>query len=177
MAKHCLRGWALAALLPGIAGCDTFFNSFPTDALTFTLVNQSASKYVSPNPGLCPQGLTVEPHSFLAERPLLSPGESVTMSTAQIDATGGRCADADPSFMFGLCGWNHGADPQNMTSCAQRYGGQIGHQFNCGDTIIMRWTDQGSPDGTWTTEVRSAPGNAAPTAEFQLMESGGSCSL
>ncbi len=180
MAKVLCRGMMLGIVLIGIAGCDTFPNYFlmgSPDEVTVYLVNQSTSKYVSPNPGLCPQGLEAAGHSFLDDRPMLAPGQMVSVTTRQIDPTRGDCSNADPTFMLGLCGWNHGDDPQNLTACTQRYGGQIGYQFQCGDTVILRWTDEGSPDGTWTSDVITAPGNAAPSAAFQLMESSGSCTL
>lgn len=161
-------------------GCTDAFNLLPIfDSASVKLIihNDSATKHVSPNPGLCPQGLEVQTHSFLENPPVLAPGASVTITTLDIGGFDGLCADADPSFMVGFCGWKFGEDPNNLSACTEQYGGQIGYQFHCGDTLIMRWTDSGGTNGTWTTEVQPAMGNPAPTMEFQVMEGTGGCQL
>lgn len=168
---------AMSLVLVG-AGCEGLLLLLPpidAASVKLVLINDSATKYVSPNPGLCPQGLDTGPHSYLASRPLLAPGARVTITTFQLAGFDGLCVDADPSFMIGLCGWHHGDDPANLTQCSNQYGGQIGYQFHCGDTVILRWTDEGGPDGTWTSEVVSATGTAPPMMAFQLMPGGGQC--
>lgn len=176
MTRKTLACASLLALLA--AGCTELFSLIPLfqDAsVKLVIHNDSATRYVSPNPGLCPQGLEVQTHSFLAERPVISPGGSVTITTLDIGGLDGLCADADPSFMVGFCGWQHGEDPDSLSACTLQYGGQIGFQFNCGDTIVLRWTDEGGPDGIWTSEVIPQTGNPAPQMPFQLMEGGGAC--
>lgn len=165
---------ALAALS---FGCVELLCLLPLDGASVKLIlmNDSASRYVAPNPGLCPQGLDAGGHSFLPTRPVIAPGQSVTYSTFEIGGLSGLCSSADPTFMVGLCGWHHGEDPNNLAQCSQRYGGQIGFQFSCGDTVILRWTDEGGVDGVWTSDVQPAAGNPMPTMSFQSMDSGGMC--
>ncbi len=168
---------ALSLILVGTS-CEGLLQLLPQidgASVKLILINDSATKHVSPNPGLCPQGLDVQTHAFLDPRPLLAPGERIAVSTFQLAGFDGLCSDADPSFMIGLCGWHHGEDPANLTQCTEQYGGQIGFQFHCGDTVILRWTDEGGPDGTWTSEVVPATGNAPPMMAFQLMPGGGQC--
>jgi hypothetical protein len=164
------------------AGCTDLLNLFSLAGLDaqqgvrIYLVNSSTSKFVSPNPGLCPQGIENQGHSFLSESPVIAPGQAVTYTTVQIGGDTGVCASADPSFMIGLCGWRFGVDSANLSQCTQKFGGQINVQFQCGDTVILRWTDGGGENGTWSSEVLTAPGNAAPTMAFQTIDGGGSCS-
>jgi hypothetical protein len=139
------------------------------------LVNESATKYVSPNLGLCPQGLETLPHSFLSAPPVIGPGQTISYTTRELAGLAGDCAAASPDFMVGLCGWRYGDSPDALTHFDQKYGGQIGYQFNCGDTVILRWTDAGPACGTWSSEVLTRPGNDAPTADFQQILTGGSC--
>jgi len=141
------------------------------------LINESASKFVCPNPGLCPQGLTTGAHHFLDSPPMLAPGEAVSYTTRQLGGADGVCTGDRPDFMVGLCGWNYGDSPDQMNTMAKQYGGQIGFQFNCGDTVILRWNDAGPAGGTWTSEVLTAPGNKPATMDFQEMgaPAGGSC--
>ena len=140
------------------------------------LVNDSATYTVSPKPGLCPQGLENLPHYFAVESPLLAPGESISYTTVQLAGLEGYCAGLD-NFMIGLCGWKFGTDPAALTSCSDRYGGAIGVQFNCGDTVILRWTDMGGANGVWTSEILPAQGNPVPTTAFQPLPppEGGTC--
>ena len=166
-------------LLP--AGCmlgimDLLGGCQPHSYIRLWLVNDSKTKYVSPHPGLCPQGLTTLPHYFVDQRPVLAPGESKSYTTVEMAGAEGLCVNR-PDFMIGLCGWNYGDDPANLTGCSDRYGGQIGYQFNCGDTVILHWTDSGAATGTWTSEVLPANGNPAPSAPFQMLPppEGGTC--
>ena len=48
------------------------------------------------------------------------------------------------------------------------YMGVIGVQFNCGDTIELRWSNcaTGGGEGTWTSTVIPAAGNPQPTEAF-----------
>ncbi|MEK6643556.1 MAG: hypothetical protein AAB385_05695 [Planctomycetota bacterium] len=139
------------------------------------LVNGSSTRFVAPNLGLCPQGLETLPHNFVTEPPVIGPGQSVSYTTRQLAGASGDCSSASPSFMVGLCGWSYGNAADSLTRFDQKYGGQIGMQFNCGDTVILRWTDGGPDCGTWSSEVLSAPGNTVPTAQFQQIATGGSC--
>ena len=140
------------------------------------LVNTSSSRFVSPNIGLCPQGLANQPHNFLEAPPMLGPGESISYTTRQIGGADGVCTNASAQFMVGLCGWTYGPTAEDQTRQDQKFGGQIGYQFNCGDTVILRWADGGPACGTWTSEVLTAPGNTPATAPFQLIDTGGTCS-
>jgi hypothetical protein len=142
------------------------------------LVNESENLYLSPNPGLCSQGLTAGPHRFLEVRPILAPAEAVSYTTRQIGGAEGVCTGERPDFMVGLCGWSFGSSPDQMTEINVQYGGQIGHQFNCGDTVILRWVDAGPAGGAWSSECLTAPGNMPATMEFQSISlpQGASCS-
>lgn len=146
------------------------------DVVRVYLVNTSTSKYVSPNPGICPQGIeATTSHRFLDEPPIIEPGRAVSYTTQQIAGSGGVCANADPSFSVGLCGWKYGDSPDNLTLQAEKFGGQIGYQFGCGDTVILRWADTGPACGTWSSEVMTAPNNPLPTAPFMTIGTGGVC--
>lgn len=161
-------------------GCDTqWIPPFGGDgaAVRLYLVNTSANKFVSPNPGICPQGIEESTtHRFLAEPPVIGPGEAVTYTTWQIAGANGLCKNADANFSVGLCGWKFGDSVDNLTLQAEKFGGQIGYQFNCGDTVILRWSDSGPACGTWTSEVLSAPGNVTPSMPFMTIGTGGVCS-
>lgn len=139
------------------------------------LVNESTAKFVSPNLGLCPQGLETLPHSFVTTPPIIAPGQAVSYTTRELAGTAGDCSAASPDFMVGLCGWSYGDSAESLTRFDMKYGGQIGMMFNCGDTVILRWTDGGADCGTWSSEVLTRPGNATPTVEFQQILTGGSC--
>jgi len=161
-----------AVLIAGCTGDLVIPRLSPSDYLRVYLVNESTSKYLSPNPGLCAEGLESGTKRFLDTPPILAPGETATYTTIEIGGLNGICSGDTPQFMFGLCGWKHGASADELTPCSRMYGGQIGFQFECGDTVILRWTDVGDPDGTWTSEVLSAPGNRPPVADFQYIEGG-----
>lgn len=178
MAKRFVGATILLATIS--AGCMELTNLIPqigAASVKLVIYNDSTSKFVSPKPGLCPQGLEVQTHSFLANPPVIAPGGSATVTTLDIGGLDGICIASDPSFMVGFCGWKFGEDPNNLAACTQQYGGQIGFQFNCGDTLIMRWTDTGGESGTWTTQVQPAAGNPTPTQQFQVLPTAGSCQL
>lgn len=131
------------------------------------LANDSATQYVAPNIGICPNGMASQPHHFVATPPVLGPGEEVTYTSCQIAGSDGNCLTFATDFAIGLCGWQYGAAADNLESATKRFGGQIGTQFNCGDTVTLRWSDAGDTGGTWTSEVQPATGNPTPTADFQ----------
>lgn len=175
-------GFYLIALFSmiAVAGCGVFprlHGAFEQSFVRIYLVNTSTTKYVSPNPGLCPQGLQNLPHFFVRTPPLLAPGESVAITTVELAGPRGVCCGNPTDFMIGLCGWKYGTDPNALASCADRYGGLIGAQFNCGDTVILRWTDTGADIGTWSSEVLPARGNPVTTQPFMALPppEGGSC--
>jgi hypothetical protein len=173
---------ALSVVVLGLAGCTdqmaaqlASLQASNTNALRVYLVNKSTTKFVSPKLGLCSTGLDNLPHDFIQDPPVLAPGQAVSYSSLQISSDRGNCSTAGDQFMIGLCGWKYGDSATNLTSYPQRYGGQIGFQFQCGDTIILRWNDGGPDCGAWTSEVLTAPGNAAPTADFQLIDGISTC--
>lgn len=131
------------------------------------LVNASADQYVAPNVGVCPNGMAAAPHYFAYPTPMLGPGEEITYTSRQIAGIDGDCGTYSTNFAVGLCGWQYGASPDALSSATRRFGGQIGFQFHCGDTITLRWTETGEGGGTWTSEVEPAAGNPTPTVEFQ----------
>lgn len=133
------------------------------------LENTSATEYVAPNVGVCPNGMAQPPHYFLEPPPVLGPGQSFTFTTTQLAGFDGNCATFATDFMIGLCGWQYGPAAADLAATTQRFGGQIGFQFRCGDTVILRWTDAGAAEGTWSSEVVSGPGNEPPTADFQSL--------
>lgn len=140
------------------------------------LVNTSTNKFVSPNPGICPQGIEESTsHRFLDAPPVLAPGTAVSYTTWQIAGFDGLCGDADPTFAVGLCGWKFGDAADQLELQPEKFGGQIGYQFACGDTVILRWSDSGPACGTWTSEVLTAPGNAPPSMAFMTIGTGGVC--
>jgi hypothetical protein len=153
------------------AGCVDFTplcSSLDDSSVRVYLINDSNSFLVSPKLGVCPNGLSTEPHFFI-DPPVLRPGEVARYTTRQIAGTQGDCSEAGSAFSIGLCGWGFGSCSCSMTQIAKRYGGQIGTQFHCGDTILLRWTDAGETGGTWTSEVLPATGNEPPTADFQII--------
>ncbi len=140
-----------------------------TSTVTVKLINDSSTDTVAPNLGFCPNGMANQPHYFVSTPPVLGPGEEITYTACQIAGGYGNCDTYSTDFMVGLCGWQYGASAENLTATANRFGGQIGAQFFCGDTVTLRWTDTGATGGTWTSEVATATGNAAPTADFQAL--------
>jgi len=131
------------------------------------LINDSVTQYVAPNLGVCPNGMASTPHYFVTPTPVIAPGREATYTTRQIAGADGSCSAAATDLEIGLCGWEHGASEAELTSVGTRFGGKIGFQFGCGDTVILRWSDAGGDDGTWTSEVEPAAGNDTPTADFQ----------
>jgi len=172
-----LFGIAILLVFSGGCGWEGLFGGPDAGAtVRLYLVNSSTAKFVSPNPGICPQGIgDSSSHRFLEERPVIGPGEAVSYTTWEIAGENGICREADASFSVGLCGWKYGDAADSLETQAQKYGGQIGVQFNCGDTVILRWSDSGPACGTWTSEVLTAPGNAAPTMAFMVIDDGGVC--
>jgi len=167
-----LVGWVGVAVIVVMTGCFDFTGICgrqDESSVRIYLVNDSTTHVVAPKLGVCPVGMTTEPHYFVDPIPNIQPGESVVYTTRQIAGNHGVCTNADPAFSIGLCGWSYGTCTCAMTHVAQKFGGQIGFQFNCGDTIILRWTDTGGAGGTWTSEGLTAAGNAAPTADFQIV--------
>ena len=131
------------------------------------LVNDSETKYVAPNLRVCPNGMANDPHHMVTPPPVLAPGEQTAYTSAEIAGSDGDCLVFATDFMIGLCGWAHGPSGDDLSTAATRYGGQIGFQFSCGDTVILRWSGEGTNGGTWTSEVQPAAGNEPPSAEFQ----------
>lgn len=179
MKKHVLIVLAgLVAILLLTGGCtEQWFSLFASDpgSVRVYLVNTSASRLVAGNLGLCSLGLENQPHRFIEQPPVLAPGESYALTTRQIGGAEGDCTNASPQFMIGLCGWRFGDTVESLQLQDQKFGGQIGYQFHCGDTVILRWADGGPDCGTWASEVLSAPGNPQPSQPFQTIETGGSC--
>jgi len=134
-----------------------------------TLVNGSTTQLVVPNIGVCPNGMENEPHHFVATPPVLAPGEEITYTACQLAGADGNCFTFDTAFSIGLCGWSYGPSEDELSGTRTRFGGQIGMQFNCGDTIILRWTETENAWGAWSSEVVPAPDNDPPAAEFQVM--------
>lgn len=168
---------ALAAVLGACGAFPHGLDRFERGFVRIYLVNTSTTKFVAPNPGLCPEGLQNLPHFFVRTPPLLAPGESVSISTLELAGPRGACCGDPADFMIGLCGWKYGTDPDNLATCADRYGGALGMQFRCGDTVILRWTDVGAEIGVWSSEVLTARGNAPTTQPFMALPppEGGSC--
>jgi len=179
MKKHVLIVLAgLVAILLLTGGCtEQWFSLFASDpgSVRVYLVNTSASRLVAGNLGLCSLGLENQPHRFIEQPPVLAPGESYAFTARQIGGAKGDCTNASPQFMIGLCGWRFGDTVESLQLQDQKFGGQIGYQFHCGDTVILRWADGGPDCGTWASEVLSAPGNPQPSQPFQTIETGGSC--
>jgi hypothetical protein len=157
----------VAAAAWHISGCVPFV---PSGGLSVTvyLVNTSASKYLAPKLGVCPNGLFLPPHYFVDPVPVIAPGETISYTADAIAGSEGFCTSAGSNFSIGLCQWGSGTDPNTLTTTQGPYGGQIGVQFHCGDTVILRWSDAGA-GGIWSSEVLLAPGNLPPTAPFLIM--------
>ena len=158
----------LAGLTAG--GCPNWLDQLGPDPLVqIKVVNDSAAQIVSPIIAVCPNGIENQPHYF-STPPVLAPGESITYTTQQIAATDGNCETFGTAFMLGVCSWEFGTAADNLAPAAnQRFGGQIGFQFQCGDTVILHWLDTDATGGSWTAEVVPAIGNPAPTAPFQSL--------
>ena len=168
-------GLALALIvLPAVAGCPGLWPVTPPtgdETVQVRLINDSATQYVAPNLGVCPNGMANQPHHFVETPPVLAPGEEITYSAGELAGSGGNCVTFATDFMVGLCGWLYGADGEELDSVERRFGGQIGFQFSCGDTIILRWSEAGEDEsGTWTSEVEPAAGNDPPEVPFQELE-------
>jgi hypothetical protein len=160
----------LTGLVVGTAGCTDLFPlpGCGDDArVQIKLINDSTSRYVAPNLGICPNGMASQPHHFVKPAPLLAPGQEVTYTSCQIAGSDGSCTTFSSEFSIGLCGWQYGPSEDELTSALRRFGGQIGTQFGCGDTVILRWSDNDAGGGSWTSEVEPASGNNPPAADFQ----------
>jgi hypothetical protein len=159
------------AVLAGLAaGCPDLLDQLvPQPLVRIKVVNDSAAQFVSPNIAVCPNGIEIPPHYFVQPPPVLGPGASVTYTTQEVaGSTDGNCQTFDTNFMLGVCTWDFGAAADNLAPAAdQRFGGQIGFQFHCGDTVILHWLDTDETGGSWTAEVVPAPGNPPPNAPFQ----------
>jgi hypothetical protein len=168
-----VRQWTLVVLVVSgtllCGGCPFQPQPDPATIVRIKLVNDSQAQYVQPHLRVCPLGMATDPHYPLANPPILAPGQSATYTTAQIAGDDGNCQTFSTDFMLGLCGWGYGTNRNNLSDTGQRYGGQIGYQFWCGDTVILHWTDDGGP-GIWTSEVQSAVGNEPPVAPFQSLQ-------
>jgi hypothetical protein len=160
-------GVACAAALSG-STCLQLLTPCTEDAMvTVRLINDSATQSVSPNLGFCPNGMANVPHHFVSSPPVLGPGEEATYTSCEVAGSFGNCRSFGADFAIGLCGWRYGADQAQLTQASRRFGGQITHQFNCGDTVILRWTDAGDSGGAWASEVQAGAGNTQPGAAFQ----------
>jgi hypothetical protein len=150
------------ALLEALAGKDPF--------VRIKVVNDSVRQTVSPNIAVCPNGIENDPHHFVQTPPVLGPGESISYTTEEIAGTDGNCQTFATNFALGVCSWQFGSSRETLAPAAsQRFGGQIGVQFQCGDTVILHWLDTDETGGSWTAEVITATGNQPPSAEFQLL--------
>jgi hypothetical protein len=149
-------------------GCLERFNPNADDeaSVRVTLVNGSSTQYVSPNLGVCPMGMATPPHYFVTPAPVLAPGQQITYSTDQIAGASGNCQTFATDFTIGLCGYSYGASAEGLTAIEGPYRGIIGTHFNCGDTVVLTWSDAGSAQGSWTSEVQPAAGNPTPTEAF-----------
>lgn len=163
---------AITLCAAAVSGSDCLQSLFPCgeDAtITVRLINDSTSQSVAPNLGFCPLGMATQPHFFVATPPVLGPGEEITYTSCEIAGAYGNCQTYNSDFMTGLCGWEYGANQAQLSQTIRRFGGQIGVQFNCGDTIILRWTEAGEAGGTWTSEIEPATGNPQPQTAFQAL--------
>ncbi len=167
IASRLLTVAACVAVLSG-ATCLQFLVPCTEQAMvTVRLINDSAAQSVSPNLGFCPNGMASQPHFFVGAPPVLGPGEEATYTSCEVAGSFGNCQSFSADFMVGLCGWRFGADQAQLAQVPRRFGGAIGQQFSCGDTIILRWSDAGGNGGAWTSEVQPAAGNSPPAAAFQ----------
>lgn len=163
----------LAGMLPiPWLQCLDMCHEDPPDAgsvVTIRIINDSTDRFVSPNLGVCPNGMLSMPHHFVEPAPILGPGQEITYTSFEIACGDGNCQTFSTDFAIGLCGWGYGDCTCLLTNAATRYSGSIGVQFFCGDTVILRWTASGDEPGTWTSEVESAEGNDAPSGPFQVI--------
>jgi len=141
-------------------------NTDAAASVRVTLINGNSTQYVSPNLGICPLGMATPPHYFVTPAPVLGPGEQITYTTDQIAGASGNCQAFATDFTIGLCGYNYGASADNLTALEGPYRGIIGTHFNCGDTVVLTWSDALSPQESWTSEVQPATGNPTPTEAF-----------
>lgn len=162
-----LIGAACAAAVSGVTCLQLFIPCTEDAMITVRLINDSATQSVAPNLGFCPNGMVAQPHFFVSSPPVLGPGEEATYTSCEVAGSFGNCRSFSTEFMIGLCGWQYGADGAQLTQVSRRFGGAIGQQFTCGDTVILRWSDAGNNGGTWASEVQPAPGNSQPAAAFQ----------
>jgi len=169
---YVVLGIAGVVLLTG-AGCPgpADQDAPPPTAIKITLFNDSCGTYLAPKFGVCPNGMTQEPHHFVNPPAVVAPGESVTYTSDQVaGATDGNCVAFPTVFTAGIPGWGYGptSNPDTMTYVDTRYIGIIGIQFHCGDTVNLHWSNcaTGSGEGTWTSEVIPGVGNPEPTAPF-----------
>jgi len=158
-----------AAAASGVTCLQSLFPCSEETMVTVRLINDSTSQYVAPNLGFCPLGMATQPHFFVASPPVLGPGEEATYTSCELAGVYGNCQTYNSDFMTGLCGWAYGTNQEQLSQTIRRFGGQIGAQFNCGDTIILRWTEAGEAGGTWTSEVEPATGNPQPQTPFQAL--------
>ncbi len=168
MIRQWTAGVALLILIGMMGGCLPA-PSDSTDVIRIYLVNDSNTHYVSPNLGVCPNGMGFTPHYFVNPPPVIAPGRAVCYTTTDLAGTQGNCSSTNPLFAIGLCGWSYGPTAEGLSSHSQKYGGQIGVQFHCRDTVILRWTDGLLTGGTWNSEILTSPGNPKPSASFQIV--------
>ncbi len=168
--RRTVVGMAVLAGL-GLSGCANLLATLVgTEPLVrIKVVNDSARQFVSPNIAVCPNGITQPPHHFVEVPAVLAPGESITYTTEEIAGTDGNCRTFTTDFMLGICTWQFGSTRDDLATADQRFGGQIGFQFQCGDTVILHWLDTDETGGSWTAEIITAPGNQVPTAPFQAL--------
>jgi hypothetical protein len=162
-----------------IENCNLVAN-FLSSTLKVTLYNDSCGTYIAAKFGVCPKGMSEQPHYFIDPPAVIAPGDSITYTTDQVvtdeggSADDGNCVAFPTAFTVGVPGWGYGPtnNPDTMTWVGMPadppYVGFIDTQFHCGDTINLRWSncDTGTGAGTWTSEVIPGPGNPAPTAPF-----------
>ncbi len=165
----------LASTLTGWLGCIPAGQNCPCQTestIRIWLVNKSETNYVAPVLKVCPKGMISEPHFTVDPVPKIAPRQVLLYTTTKIAGDQGDCSQADPNFMLGICGWTYGTCTCGMKQADVRYGGQIGVQFNCGDTVILRWSDDpNDPNaaGSWESEVLPAAGNPEPNAAFMTL--------
>lgn len=156
----------------GLGGCTNLLEALVARQpfVRIKVVNDSVRQFVSPVIAVCPNGIQNEPHHFVQTPAVLAPGESITYTTTEIGGSDGNCQTFNTNFMLGVCTWEFGSTRETLTPATnQRFGGQIGFQFECGDTVILHWLDTDETGGSWTAEVLTAPGNQAPSAPFQSL--------
>jgi hypothetical protein len=163
----------VTAMLASLAasGCADVFSTLVgvQPVVQIKVVNDSERQTVSPNIAVCPNSIEQPPHYFVDIPPVLGPGESITYTTEELAGSDGNCRTFNTSFMLGICTWQFGPTRDDMTTVDQRFGGRIGSQFQCGDTVILHWLDTDEVGGSWTAEVVPARGNQPPSASFQSL--------